>query len=351
MALKPPSADFTMTTSCPFCAQQYEIEANDLHKHIECEHCKRRFACSVVAIPIIGGMYVDIETTKGFEVVDSEISTVVWWCDGEWHSFVNGTDAPAQFVIWWRNARQVFTFNGKAFDEPRICRFFDVDRHRAHVDLMHEARSKGLTGGLKELAASLDINRPEEIRLVRGNMAVRLWHRYCHGGDCDALMNLLYYNAWDVVLTYSLHMRLLDRQPLPIHESIPWRCSHESLTTMFQEPRPKRIGPTGKPKPDIVSLWAARRANPLATLRGADVCFTGDLTKIDRDSAEDLVSRLGATARSTAVRTLDFLVVGADPGAKLDKAEENIKKGAHTRIVMEDEFWELVRRAKESSPT
>ena len=53
------------------------------------------------------------------------------------------------------------------------------------------------------------------------------------------------------------------------------------------------------------------------------------------------------------IQRLDFLVVG-DTGeygrtGKISKAEEYIGRGAHTQIIREAEFFELVRQTKEGA--
>lgn len=56
-------------------------------------------------------------------------------------------------------------------------------------------------------------------------------------------------------------------------------------------------------------------------LTGYTFVFTGTLAAMSRGKAEALVTTLGAAAISTVTRKVTYLVAGADPGSKLQKAE------------------------------
>jgi len=293
-------------------------------------------------------MYVDVETTAAPTKSYAEISTIVWWCDDEWHSWINGKDNPEEFILFWQHSSQVVTFNGKAFDEPKITSQFGVNPHFNHLDLMHEAKEHGLTGGLKKIGETCCFPRPPELDNVDGATAIKLWKRFQYDGADEALQNLLYYNAWDVALTYCLHCRCSSVQALPIHETIPFIFAPDYLASIMPKPRSpvvpqKRVG-------NIQEYWEKRRKNPVLDIRGAEVCITGNLARMEREDAEALIESLGGSAKKSATRTLDFLVVG-DTGefgrtSKITKAEENIVMGAQTRIIDEDEFWKIVEKTQ-----
>ena len=207
-----------------------------------------------------------------------------------------------------------------------------------------------MSGGLKELSATLGFPRPSDLVKVDGAAAIRLWRKYHFEADSEALQNLLYYNAWDVALTYLLHMRLADRNPEPIHKTIPFRHDLNIMLSVLPKPRRPRETSERKLVGRIQDYWEERRKNPPSSLRGAEVCITGDLARIEREDAEALIESLGGTPKASAVRTLDFLVIG-DTGSfgrtsKMNKAEEYIAQGAHTRILNEDEFWTMVETTR-----
>jgi DNA ligase (NAD+) len=79
---------------------------------------------------------------------------------------------------------------------------------------------------------------------------------------------------------------------------------------------------------------AAAGSGPLA---GETVVITGTLAAMTRDAARDAARRAGATVTDSVTRKTTLLVVGADAGSKLRKAEE-----LGVRTVDEDEFTRLL---------
>jgi DNA ligase (NAD+) len=82
-----------------------------------------------------------------------------------------------------------------------------------------------------------------------------------------------------------------------------------------------------------------RRAVPKeGPLKGLTFVFTGTLAAMPRSGAERLVSDLGAEAASSVTRKVTYVVAGADPGSKLQKAQ-----GYGIQVLSEDEFLGMVR--------
>ena len=74
-----------------------------------------------------------------------------------------------------------------------------------------------------------------------------------------------------------------------------------------------------------------------AKLAGKVFVFTGALKSYGRDEARDLVESLGGVTASTVSKKVDYVVVGEDPGSKLDKAKE-----LGIKILGEDEFRRII---------
>ncbi|MGZ3429771.1 MAG: NAD-dependent DNA ligase LigA, partial [Polyangia bacterium] len=72
-------------------------------------------------------------------------------------------------------------------------------------------------------------------------------------------------------------------------------------------------------------------------LAGKSVVFTGTLASLPRHDAEELVRRLGGRARASVSRSTDFVVAGADPGTKIDRA-----RALGVRVLSEGDFLALV---------
>jgi DNA ligase (NAD+) len=71
---------------------------------------------------------------------------------------------------------------------------------------------------------------------------------------------------------------------------------------------------------------------------GVTFVFTGDLDSFTRSEAQERVEALGARATSSVSGNTDYLVVGENPGSKLDEARQ--RDGV--RILDEKEFEELI---------
>ena len=84
-------------------------------------------------------------------------------------------------------------------------------------------------------------------------------------------------------------------------------------------------------------------------LEGLTIVVTGRLETMSRNQAEDRVRALGGKVGSAITKGTDFLVVGAEAGTKLQKAE---KLG--TRTLSEEEFTQLLEAgppALQAAPT
>lgn len=78
------------------------------------------------------------------------------------------------------------------------------------------------------------------------------------------------------------------------------------------------------------------RRRPAGRLAGMPVVFTGTLGGLSRHQAEALVRRLGGRVADSVTRRTDLVVVGRDPGSKLQRARE-----LGVKILSEEEFLKL----------
>ena len=84
-----------------------------------------------------------------------------------------------------------------------------------------------------------------------------------------------------------------------------------------------------------MSQGTAARAG--GALDGKTVVITGTLKSFSRQEAEDLVRKAGGNPSSSVSKNTDFLVAGAEPGSKLEKA-----KSLGVKVIGEEEFRKLV---------
>ncbi len=174
---------------------------------------------------------VDIETTgltPGFDQI-----TVIGLANAAGaRAFVAGRpQAPDEPLDRFREAIKghhlLVTFNGVNFDVPFIEKHFrDANFHfdQPHLDLLVLARVLGLSGGLKDMEKQLGITRADDIKEVRGNLAVQLWNQWRAGdlaayqrlvtyckADCTNLTQfagILYRRRWEQI--HTPHARVID---------------------------------------------------------------------------------------------------------------------------------------------
>jgi uncharacterized protein YprB with RNaseH-like and TPR domain len=174
-------------------------------------------------------MYLDIQTTDDPSKPEAKISSIVWWCNEQWHSWVKGKNDPEEFLVFWRNSPRIITFNGKVLDEPKICKEFNVSPHVIHRDLFFDVQRKGLPPNLKKISRLSDFPRSEEVEAVDEQATVKLWKKFNSEPTSQALQSLLCCSAWEIVHTYHLHCHLSNAKPIPMHETIPFSVDTEFL--------------------------------------------------------------------------------------------------------------------------
>ena len=112
-----------------------------------------------------------------------------------------------------------------------------------------------------------------------------------------------------------------------------------SVVEFFQNPRNRAfIEKLLRGGVHVRSVPRREPATAIATpLTGKTVVFTGELSRWTRAEAQAIVERLGGRAAGSVSRRTDFVVVGANPGSKYQRA---LQLGI--RILSEDEFVRMV---------
>ena len=88
----------------------------------------------------------------------------------------------------------IITFNGSAFDLPKLKKELQIKFNLPHLDLKPLCINLGLTGGLKEVEKKFNLKRPPHLY---GN-PVSLWKSFHASGDREYLDLLIEYNREDI---------------------------------------------------------------------------------------------------------------------------------------------------------
>jgi DNA ligase (NAD+) len=82
-----------------------------------------------------------------------------------------------------------------------------------------------------------------------------------------------------------------------------------------------------------------RRNAKQSSLTGKTVVLTGTLSSLTREQAKQMIEDSGGHVSSSVSSKTDYVVAGADPGSKLDKA-----KKLGVQVLEEDEFIRIVKK-------
>ncbi|MCD6222602.1 MAG: hypothetical protein J7K12_02835, partial [Thermoplasmata archaeon] len=77
-------------------------------------------------------------------------------------------------------------------------------------------------------------------------------------------------------------------------------------------------------------------------LKGKKFVFTGSLKSMTRGEAKAIVEELGGEVVNTVSKSVDYVVVGENPGSKYEKA-----KALGLKIIDEKEFKKLIGMEEE----
>ena len=108
----------------------------------------------------------------------------------------------------------------------------------------------------------------------------------------------------------------------------------QSIYTFFRQPKNREL--IEKLREGGIEIEIEEKAVG-TPLDGKTFVLTGTLELFKRDEAKKLIQRLGGRASSSVSKKTDYVVAGADPGSKYDKA-----KKLGVKILSEKEFKDLV---------
>jgi len=115
-----------------------------------------------------------------------------------------------------------------------------------------------------------------------------------------------------------------------------------SITAFFREPSNLRT--VERLKNAGVTPVETRTVS--GSLSGKTFVLTGTLERFSRNRAKEIIESLGGKTSSSVTRNTDFVVAGASPGSKLDKARD-----LKITVITEEEFMKLTGESAEGNET
>jgi DNA ligase (NAD+) len=141
----------------------------------------------------------------------------------------------------------------------------------------------------------------------------------------------------------SNHFDTLDKLANATQEELEGICEigpvvAKSIVEFFQDKHTRDI--IGKLKDAGVNIrkLATPKLVKNPKVSGKSFVVTGTLQKYSRKEAETLIKNLGGRVLSSVSKKTDYLVVGEDPGSKLDKAKE-----LNVHILDEEAFEKMIK--------
>lgn len=247
---------------------------------------------------------------------------------GEAMSYCTNISCPAQMYRWLTHFVSRGAMDIEGLGEQWCYVLMDAGMVRDPADIYVVTRDQLL--GLERMGPVLadkilanieaSRNRPLERLLVA--LGIR------HVGSEMAETLAEHFHALDAIASASV-------KELQSVEAVGPKIA-ESVYAYFRDPQKAPV--LDKLKRAGVRTEHERKRPPVGPLSGLSFVFTGTLTSMPRSHAEALVSSHGAEAASSVTRKTTHLVVGVDPGSKLQKAQSY-----GTTILDEGGFLSLLR--------
>jgi DNA ligase (NAD+) len=109
----------------------------------------------------------------------------------------------------------------------------------------------------------------------------------------------------------------------------------ESILEFFREPQNLKV--IEKLRKAGLQFEQAKVYKPQGNLAGKQFVLTGTLPRYSRDEAKKMIEEAGGRVTGSVSKKTDYVVVGADPGSKLDKARalgvKTIEEGELLRLL------------------
>lgn len=251
--------------------------------------------------------------------------------NGAIHYCTGGLSCPAQLKEGIRHFASKRAMNIEGLGDRHIDQFVENGVIKDVADLY--SLNKENIAGLERWADKSAQNLIEQIEKSKNTTLPRLI--YALGirqvGEHMAKVLSDNFSSLDELMSAS-YERLME-----IHEIGPETA--ESIITFFKEghnrkviEKLKKAGVKSPPSPLF-----QRGVRGDLRFKGKQFVLTGTLSGFKREQAKELIERLGGRVVSTVSKNTDYVIAGAEPGSKYDKAKE-----LDIKILNEAEFKRLI---------
>ncbi len=205
---------------------------------------------------------------------------------------------------WLRSYADIYTRLPKLHDE---LPFLEIEQQRTTDGEVKVTKTRFGDKRTEKLLAGIERSKKQPLARLLAAMNIR------HVGSTTAELLASHFGSME-------KLRKASREELTEVEGVGPEVA-ESIAHFF-------AGQTANQVLDQLAEAGVNMSQPKrhvaadSPLAGKTVVITGTLESMDRKQAQDLVNKLGGTAAGSVSKKTDFLVVGADPGSKLVKANE-----------------------------
>jgi DNA ligase (NAD+) len=241
-------------------------------------------------------------------------------------SYCSNVSCPAQMYRWVTHFTSVMEIEGLGEQWAGVLLERGLIKDPADLYYLTNEQLVELPRMGPVLAAKILANIEASEERGLGALLFALGIRHVGGEVAQVLAN--HFHTMDALSQAS-------EEELQEAEAIGPTIAH-SVFDYLRDPQKRKI--IDKLKGAGVGMEQKRRPRVEGPLAGQSFVFTGTLAAMPRGRAEGIVVGLGAEAGSSVTRKTTYLVAGADPGAKLQKAQ---KYG--TTILNEEQFLRLLR--------
>ncbi len=247
--------------------------------------------------------------------------------DGAIHRCTGGLSCPAQLKEGIRHFASKRAMNIEGLGDKHIEQFVDNGVIKDAADL-YSIKKEDITG-IERWADKSAENLLNRIKKSKNTTLSRFIYALGIRQVGEHISRVLSknFNGLDELMEAS-YDKLME-----IHEIGPETA--ESIVTFFKERHNREV--IERLKKAGVKTVVSGQWSVVSPLKNKQFVLTGTLSSFTREQAKELIESLGGRVISAVSKKTDYVIAGAEPGSKYDKAKE-----LGVKILNEEEFKKLL---------